>query len=291
MKQVSKGFYTAMGTPLNADGTVCEKGLRAHIENQIENGAAGVFIMGTMGCQPAIKTSEYAKIACIASDTVKGRCSLLIGAMDNSIARVLDRIEALKGCDLTGVVLTTPFFFPCEGELLVNFFTQIADKSEFPIYLYNQPSVTNNMITNADLAVLAKHPNIKGIKTADISHVRYIKQNLPDFEVLYSHSDLYASAAALGVDKFLEGMFCATPKNAKKVADAFIAGDVKAANEALQKILKLRDYYITAGINPCLTKSLNLLGIEGNCNLDFEPEISEVAGKKVEEIMREIGEI
>ncbi len=291
MKEISKGFYTAMGTPFNADGSVNERGLVKHIENQIENGAAGIFIMGTMGCQPAIKTSEYAKIARIASETVKNRTSLLIGAMDNSIARVLDRIEELRGCDLTGVVLTTPFFFPCQGELLVNFFTKIADKSPFPIFLYNQPSVTNNPITNADIAILAKHPNIKGIKTADISHVRYIKENLPDFEVLYSHSDLYASAAALGVDKFLEGMFCATPKNAKKVADAFIAGDVKAANEALQKILKLRDYFIRAGINPCLTKCLNILGIEGNFNLDFEPALSEEHGKAVEEIMREIGEI
>ncbi len=291
MKSIGKGFYTAMGTPLNADGSVNERGLVKHIENQIENGAAGIFIMGTMGCQPAIKTSEYAKIARIASETVKNRTSLLIGAMDNSIERVLDRISALHGCDLTGVVLTTPFFFPCQGELLVNFFTKIADKSEFPVYLYNQPSVTNNPITNADIEKLAKHPNIKGIKTSDISHVRYIKKNLPDFEVLYSHSDLYASAAALGVDKFLEGMFSATPKNAKKVADAFIAGDVVAANEALQKILVLRDYFIKAGINPCLTKCLNLLGIEGNCNLDFEFDVSDKEAEQLEVIMREMGEI
>ena len=221
MKYIQQGFYTAMGTPMNADGSVCEKGLRQHIENQITNGAAGLFIMGTMGCQPAIRTEEYPKVAQIASDAVNGRTALLVGAMDNSIARVRDRIKALHGCELTGVVLTTPFFFPCQGKLLINFFTQIADTSEFPVFLYDQPGVTNNKITNGDLAQLAKHPNILGIKTADISHVRYLKENHPDFEVLYSHSDLYAAAAALGVDKFLEGMFCATPKNARILSDAF----------------------------------------------------------------------
>ena len=291
MKKIRQGFYTAMGTPLNPDGTVCERGLRQHIENQITNGAAGVFIMGTMGCQPAIKTEEYGKVARIASDAVKGRTALLVGAMDNSIARVLDRIKALHGCELTGVVLTAPFFFPCEGKLLVNFFTRIADQSEFPVFLYDQPGVTNNKIKNADIAQLAKHPNILGIKSADISHVRYIKENFPDFEVLYSHSDLYASAAALGVDKFLEGMFCATPKNANIIASAFNAGDSKTAVAALQKVLKLRDYFIKAGINPCLTKCLNLLGIEGNFNLDFEPAISEEDAKVLEEIMGEMGEL
>ena len=167
MKSVCKGFYTAMGTPLNEDGSVCENGLRQHIESQISNGAAGVFIMGTMGCQPAIKAGEYAKIAKIASDTVKGRASLLIGAMDNSIARARERIKELHGCDLTSVLLTPPFFFRCEGKLLVNFFTKIADASEFPVFLYDQPANTKNKITNADLEILVKHPNIKGIKTAD----------------------------------------------------------------------------------------------------------------------------
>lgn len=291
MKSVRPGFYTAMGTPMNADGSVCEKGLRQHIENQIANGAAGLFIMGTMGCQPAIKTEEYAKVAQIASDAVKGRTALLVGAMDNSIARVRDRIEALHGCELTGVVLTTPFFFPCQGNLLINFFTQIADASEFPVFLYDQPGVTNNKITNGDLAQLAKHPNIQGIKTADISHVRYLKENHPDFEVLYSHSDLYAAAAALGVDKFLEGMFCATPKNANIIASAFNSGDSKTAVAALQKVLKLRDFFIQAGINPCLTKCLNLLGIEGNCNLDFEPAVSETEGETLAQILCEIGEL
>ena len=291
MKAVCKGFYTAMGTPLNPDGTVCEAALRQHIENQLENGAAGLFVMGTMGCQPAIRGAEYPKVAEIASDAVRGRAALLIGAMDNSVARVRERIKALHGLELSGIVLTTPFFFPCREALLVNFFTRIADESEFPVFLYDQPGVTNNKITNSDLAQLVMHPNIKGIKTADISHVRYLKENFPEFEVLYSHSDLYASAAALGVDKFLEGMFAAAPKNAKLLTDAFNAGDTKAAVAALQKVLKLRDYFIRAGINPCLTACLNLLGIGGSCNLDFELPVTEGEIAELKAMLTEMGEL
>ena len=98
-------------------------------------------------------------------------------------------------------------------------------------------------------------------------------------------------AAALGVDKFLEGMFCATPKNANIIASAFNSGDSKTAVAALQKVLKLRDFFIQAGINPCLTKCLNLLGIEGNCNLDFEPAVSETKAETLAQILREIGEL
>lgn len=291
MKMLESGFYTAMGTPLNSDGSLCEKGLVAHIENQIENGAAGIFIMGTMGMQPAIKNDVYAEVAKLASETVKGRTSLLIGIMDNSVARVIDRINSLKGLDLTGVVATAPFFCSCTGEDLTNFFAMIADKSEFPLYLYDQPGITNVKITEAHIASLAKHPNIKGIKTADINLVRYIKDKFPEFHVLYSWSDNYGAAAAYGVDKFLEGMFACTPKNAKKVADSFNSGNTGEAIKYLKNILELRDLFIKYRVNPSLTVCLNEMSIEGIFHPDYHRDVPAEAKAELISKLKEIGEV
>lgn len=291
MKMLESGFYTAMGTPLNCDGSLCEKGLVAHIENQIENGAAGIFIMGTMGMQPAIKNDVYAQVAKLASETVNGRTSLLIGVMDNSVARVIDRINSLKGLDLTGVVATAPFFCGCGGADLTNFFTMIADKSEFPLYLYDQPGITNVKITEEHVAALAKHPNIKGIKTADINLVRYIKDNCPDFHILYSHSDYYGAAAAYGVDKFLEGMFACTPKNAKKVADNFNSGNTDEAIKYLKNILELRDLFIKYRVNPSLTVCLNEMGIEGIFHPDYHLDVPAEQKAELVSKLKDIGEL
>lgn len=288
---LDKGFYTAMGTSLNSDGSLCKEGLKAHIENQIENGAAGIFIMGTMGMQPAIKNDVYADVAKLASETVNGRASLLIGVMDNSVARVIDRINSLKGLDLTGVVATAPFFCSCGGNDLTNFFTMIADKSEFPLYLYDQPGITNVKITTAHISDLAKHPNIKGIKTADINLVRYIKNNFPDFEILYSHSDYYGAAAAYGVDKFLEGMFACTPKNAKKVADNFNSGNTDEAIKYLKNILELRDLFIKYRVNPSLTVCLNEMGINGIFHPDYHLDVPAEAKTELVSKLKEIGEV
>lgn len=291
MKMLDKGFYTAMGTSLNSDGSLCREGLRAHIENQIENGAAGIFIMGTMGMQPAIRDDVYGEVAKLACETAKGRTSLLVGVMDNSVARVIKRLNTLKGLDLTGVVATAPFFCSCTGEDLTNFFTMIADNSDFPLYLYDQPGITNVKITPAHIASLAKHPNIAGIKTADINLVRYIKTNFPDFHILYSHSDYYAAAAAYGVDKFLEGMFACTPKNAKKVADAFNSGNTEGAIEPLKKILSLRDLFIKYKVNPSLTVCLSEMGIEGIFHPDYHLDVPENGKAELISKLKEIGEV
>ena len=46
------GFYTALGTPLTEDGKLIENALRRHIEQQIEAGASGLLLLGSMGIQP-----------------------------------------------------------------------------------------------------------------------------------------------------------------------------------------------------------------------------------------------
>jgi len=291
MKKIGNGFYTAMGTPLNADGSVCESGLRKHIEQQITEGAAGIFIMGTMGMQPAIKNDVFPQVGKIASDSNKDRVSLLIGVMDNSVERIKDRIKSLDGCDITGVVVTAPFFFGCGGKDLVNFFKMIADESAFPVYLYDQPGITNIKITSEHIAELANHPNIFGIKTADIMLARFIKNEFPDFDILYSHSDYYGAAAAMGVGKFLEGMFCCTPKNAYKTVDAFQNGNTKEANEYLEKILTLRDFFIKAGVYPCLTACMNLLGIDGTFNPDFYLPVSDEDKEQLHKMLVDMGEL
>ena len=291
MKNLEKGFYTAMGTPLNPDGSLCEKGLVDHIESQIENGAAGIFIMGTMGMQPAVKNDVYPLVAKLASETVKNRTSLLIGVMDNSIARVLDRIKSLEGLDITGVVATAPFFCNCAGKDLTNFFKCIADNSAFPLYLYDQPGITNVKITEDNISDLAKHPNIKGIKTADINLVRYIKNKFPDFEILYSHSDYYAAAASYGVDKFLEGMFACTPRNAKKIADSFNCGDIDSAVKHLKNVLELRDLFIKYRVNPALTVCLNEMGIEGTFHPEYHLDVPAEAKAELVSKLKDICEI
>jgi len=291
MKNLESGFYTAMGTSLNPDGSLCEAGMRAHIENQIENGAAGLFVMGTMGMQPAIKNDVYYDVAKLASETVRGRAALLIGVMDNSAARVADRIRSLHGLDLTGVVATAPFFCACTGKDLTNFFTVIADNSEFPLYLYDQPGITNVKITTDHIAALAEHPNIKGIKTADINLVRFIKDRFPEFQILFSWSDNYGAAASFGVDKFLEGMFACTPRNAKKVADGFNAGRTEEAIRHLKNILELRDLFIQYRVNPSLTVCLNEMGIDGIFHPDYHCGVPAEHREVLIAKLREIGEV
>ena len=43
------GFVTALGTPLDKDGNLMVESYKKEIEDQIQAGAAGLLVMGSMG--------------------------------------------------------------------------------------------------------------------------------------------------------------------------------------------------------------------------------------------------
>ena len=78
MNKLKAGFYTAIGTPLDAGGDIIESSLRRQIDMQIEAGASGLLLLGSRGMQAAVKIGAWAEAARIAADHVNGRVSLFV---------------------------------------------------------------------------------------------------------------------------------------------------------------------------------------------------------------------
>ena len=295
MAKLNSGFYTAMGTPLNENGDIIEASLRREIEMQIEAGASGLLLLGSMGIEAEVKNSAWAEAARIAADAVKGRVSLFVGAMDNSIARVKDRLDMIKGLNIDGIVLTTPFYSVASDAELFRFFSTIADYSEYPVYLYDLAVVTKVKINFPLVDKLIKAGKVAGIKTGDIVLARQLSYAYPEFDVLYSNIDVFDVALSFkGINKVLDGMFSCTPKNAKKFIDAYNAGDIATAGKYLNNILQFRDNllgYPGSALLYIFTIAMNLLGMEGifcpDHKYDPKPELVE----KVRAQMQAIGEL
>ncbi len=295
MEKLKAGFYTALGTPLDADGNVVEASLRKEIDMQIDAGASGLLLLGSMGIQSEVKNTAWAEAVRIAVDAVAGRLPLFVGAMDNSTWRVKDRLDMIKGLNIDGIVLTTPFYATATDPELFRFFSSIADYSEYPIYLYDLAVVTKVKINFPLVDKLIKAGKIAGIKTGDIVLARQLAHAYPDFEVLYSNIDVFDVALSFsGINKVLDGMFSCTPKNAKKFVEAYKAGDIKAAGVYLNNILKFRDAllgYPGYALLYIFTIAMNLLGMDGMFCADHKFTPNPELVDKVRAQMVEIGEL
>ena len=293
---MEKGFYTALGTPLNEDFTFCEEGMIAQIEQQIEAGASGLLVMGSMGNMTYLKNSEYAKVAKCSAEAAKGRIPVLVGVTDVSIGRVMDRVQALEGIEgIDGIVSTVPYYTAVNQDHIFKFYNEIANQSGKYTYLYDLPSVTKVATLPATVKKLWSNPNIKGIKSGNLVTQRILmraEDRPADFVQMFSNIDEFDIAYNYGIDKNLDGMFSCTPKTAKKMYEALAAGDMGVAGDALDGILALRNLFLSTGcLMSAFTHSMNLLGCKGIFGRDWEYDISDEKKEQVTAALKDLGEI
>ena len=290
---LNNGFYTALGTPLDNNGDCIPSSLYTHIEQQIQAGASGLLLMGSMGIEAAVKNSTYRKLVATASQTVRGRLPLFVGAMDNSITKVLEKVELMGKAEVAGVVVTTPFYSLSSEDELVNWFLGIADQSRYPVYLYDLPAVTKVKITHSLIRRIGGHTNIQGMKTADLQLILDLMREpelMRKFHILYSGLDLFDYANRLNIKRNLDGMFCVTPRNAGALYACLCKEDYTGARLYLDRILRLRNTMVENRLFPSFTYAMNLLGCAGNFAPDYAGALTPEQQETIAYTMQQIGE-
>lgn len=293
---MEKGFYTALGTPTDENGDLCEASIMTQVEQQIEAGASGLLVMGSMGKMTYLKNSTYPKVAEACVKAAKGRVPVLVGVTDVSITRVKERIDAISGIKgIDGMVSTVPYYAAVNQDEIYNFYNSLADYAPAPIYLYDLPGVTKVATAASTVQKLWKNPNIKGIKSGNmVTHrlLRRMEDRPADFDMMFSNLDEFDIAYKYGIDKNLDGMFACTPKTAKKMYEALAAGDMETGSACLDQILGLRDLFLgTVNLFNAFTHAMNLIGCEGYFGVDYSVPVSEEEKARVEAYMKKIGEI
>ena len=291
---LKKGFYTAVGTPLDSDNKIIKDSLEKHIDDQIKAGASGVLLYGTMGMGGCVRDSQYAAGIEAAVSAIKGRCTLLVGSSENSLGRVMDKFEIMNSFDgIDGIVMTTPYYFTTSPGNIVNFFEKTAAMTKKDFYLYDITPVTKLKITADMVYKLMDIPNVKGIKSGDLVMIKKLFDNpkRDDFTPIFSGSDLFAIANNYGITRYLDGIFSCMPKTIERIQKCYNSDDLEGAKAGLEDMMNTRDVMLGAGIWPAFTFAMNSLGYEGNFAPDYEVDIDAGAKSAVEKALKDLGEL
>jgi 4-hydroxy-tetrahydrodipicolinate synthase len=291
---VGKGFYTALGTPADREGRFMPEAFIRQVEDQVAFGAAGLLVMGSMGLGVFVRNCDYTAVVATAAATVRSACPVFAGVTDTSAARTCDRIDALTGQMLDGVVATPPYYYTVSDRELIQYFQMIARRSSFPVYLYDLPVAARNKITVQTMLALKEEKNIKGIKTNDTELALLLQQWIADgdlqadFAVLFSGLDTFDSAYVQGLMRNLDGMFACTGKLAQSMYQALASGDMATGTARLKDIVRLRDTFAEEQIFPSFTYAMNRLGYEGIYHPDYYFMLSEAQQEKIEICMKDL---
>lgn len=155
-----EGSFVALITPFDREGRVDIEGFGTLIDFQASHGTSALLIMGSTGEVSMLSLEERKKII---SETVKfkkGDVLLFYGCTGANTRDTIENVRyaAKEGAD--GAIITVPPYICPPVEHAVQYYLEVADSSEIPIGIYNNPSRVGTDLPAEAIIKLADHPNI-----------------------------------------------------------------------------------------------------------------------------------
>lgn len=294
-KLPSDGITPPIVTPLAAPDCLDVEALARIANRTIAGGVRGLFVLGTTGEGPSL--SQRLKRDLI-RETVRitdGRVPVLAGLIEASTDDAVGLAEFAAEAGADALVWTPPFYYPLPQEMLIRAAERLIPRLPLPVYLYNIPVFTKVPIEPETFAVLAKLPNVCGIKDSggNLEKLARTRALVPEMPILWGPEEVLLEAMAAGATGGVNGGANLFPELFVALHDAIAGGDAARAR-VLQDIVAAigREIYGAAPGGPGfvfgIKCALEDLGIAGP--LPAEP-LSLLEGEPRERIRRAVGEI
>ncbi|MGW6914492.1 4-hydroxy-tetrahydrodipicolinate synthase [Kitasatospora sp. NPDC054939] len=284
------GAYTTLLTPFGPSGELDEAALRRLVDFQIENGVTRLCPNGVTGEAAALTDREKVRITEIVVEQAAGRALVLPDMGTENLTRTLELAKEAERLGADAVLAFTPYLDPPTDRGLVAYYRTLADAISVPLLMHNLPGRTTVDISPDQVAELAQHPNIAGIKEGnqDIVRMRRMLHLVrdSDFVVLCGNDFTALPTLLLGGHGHISVAANVMPRQSRSIVDAALAGDFLTARDLY---LKFAEFYraIYFATNPiALKKAFSLAHFEvGDPRLPLTPLAEERVGE-LESIMK-----
>lgn len=259
-----KGAGVAIITPMKENLEVDYEKLGAIIEDQIQNGTDSIIITGTTGEASTLTEEEHLETIRAAVSFVKKRIPVIAGTGSNCTRTAIELSKEAQKAGADGLLVVTPYYNKATQKGLISHYSQIAEKVDLPIILYNVPGRTGCKIAPETAAAMVKEvDNIVGMKDA----VGDISYSLKLMELTQGDIDLYSgedgqvipllACGGIGVISVLSNV---APKFTHDMVMNYLNGNREEALKMQIKALPLVEA-LFCEVNPIPVKAaMNLMG-------------------------------
>ena len=297
-----RGAFTALITPMHADGAIDYEGFRSLVRYQLENGITGILPLGTTGETPTLKeVGEEDAIIDIAVEEVatyrkkqNRDIPLIIGAGRNNTDEAICYVTRAKNKGADYALVVSPYYNKPSDEGLFRHYEAIS-KIGIPIIVYNIAGRTGKNISTALLQRIAELPNIAGVKEAsgDINQmmdvISTVARKKKDFCVLSGDDGLTLPLIAAGGDGVISVVSNLAPAEVTKLTMAALNGDMDTARDLHYRLLPFFKAAFCDGNPTSIKYAMNYTGLPaGGLRLPLV-EANDNAKKTIQAALAECG--
>jgi 4-hydroxy-tetrahydrodipicolinate synthase len=290
------GSLVAIATPMHKGGALDLPALGRLIDFHVENGTAGIVIVGTTGESPTVDFDEHRLLIKTAVDAARGRIPVIAGTGANATTEAIELTGYAKEAGAHSGLSVVPYYNKPTQEGLYRHFRTIAEAVDLPLIVYNVPSRTCADLANETVLRLAEVPGIIGIKeaTADLGRgselLKALRSERRNEFAVYSGDDLTALPLMLmGAHGVISVTANVAPRLVAQLCKAALAADVVKARETNDRLLALdRRLFLEANPIPVKWALSEMKLIENELRLPLVP-LSPQYHAAIREALREAG--
>jgi 4-hydroxy-tetrahydrodipicolinate synthase len=180
------GSFVALITPFNKDGSVDFAAFRTLLAFLEEHGTAAVLLMGSTGETSMLSPEEKKRIIVECAKMKTARMPIFFGATSNNTESTIASVRFAKDNGADGAILAAPAYICAPEADIERFFLDVADATDLPLGIYNNPPRVQSDLTWEHLLRIFKHPNyvVHKESTARVGQVAQVLAAKPDVSVM-----------------------------------------------------------------------------------------------------------
>ncbi len=252
-----KGVFPALTTKFTADDQLDLPLFEKNLEEQLAAGVNGVILGGTLGEASVLSTEEKEILVKFAIQKVAGKVPVIINIAEGSTRVAIQQAKFAKHWGAQGIMILPPMRYKSDHRETVTYFKSVAESTDLPIMIYNNPVDYKIEVTLDMFAELASCANIQAIKesTRDISNVTRLINRFGDrFKILCGVDTLAMEELVMGAEGWVAGLVCAFPRETVAIYRLVKAGHIQEA----QKIYRWFMPLLELDIHPKLVQYIKL---------------------------------
>ena len=284
------GVFPALTTKFTEDDTLDLPLFEKNLQAQLEAGVNGIVLGGTLGEASVLTTEEKETLVKFAIEKVNGKVPVIINIAQGSTREALQQAVYAKAWGAQGLMILPPMRYKTDHRETVTFFTTIANNTDLPIMIYNNPVDYKTEVTLDMFEEIAMCKNFQAIKesTRDVSNVTRLRNRFGDrLKILCGVDTIALEELCLGADGWVAGLVCAFPKETVAIFNLVKAGKIEEATKIYRWFMPL----LELDIHPKLVQYIKLA--EAQVGIGSEtvraPRLA-LVGKEREDILKIIND-
>jgi len=251
------GIYPALTTKFTKDDKLDLPLFEKNLAAQIDAGIDGIILGGTLGESSVISTAEKETLVKFAIEKVAGKIPVILNIAEGSTREALQQVEYAKMWGAQGLMALPPMRYKSDHRETVQWFKTIANATDLPIIIYNNPVDYKTLITLDMFGEMKECKNIEAVKesTRDVTNVTRMRNRFGNrYKILCGVDPLAMEELCLGADGWVAGLVCAFPRETVAIYRLVKVGRIEEAAKIYRWFMPL----LELDIHPKLVQYIKL---------------------------------